>query len=195
MDRFEEASIKHTDLLGKSINSVVDQINHYIDLIMDKNSTNNIDYNFFDIKGIFLFYGTPGTGKTAASHNIMKYALDNYGLEAYHINTSDIIVSGLGESVKNLCNELSCFSFHDQGILFLDEIDKLCVNRSNTDEVSELKRMLIELMQFFDSLDYKSQKIIIACTNVRDQLDKALLRRFSLQYEFKQPSFEEKKNS
>lgn len=192
MDRYEETSIINTELIGENINSVVNQVKSLIDMIMDDSQSNCIDYDFFDIKGTVLFYGVPGIGKTAASHNIINYALEKYGLDSYYINTSDIIVSGLGESVHNLSGELNDFISKTQGILFLDEIDRLCVNRNRIDEVSELKRMSIELMRFFDSLNHKSHKFVIACTNVYDQLDDALLRRFSLRYEFIKPTFEEK---
>lgn len=192
MEKYEESSIISSELFGASIGSAVAQSKNLIDLVMSDNNNSNIDYSFFDIKGTVLFYGEPGTGKTTASHNIMKYALDKHGLDSYRINTADIIVPGLGESVRNFSSELKEFSSKDQGILFLDEIDRLCVKRSNFNEVSELKRMLVEIMQFFDSIDFKSHKIIIACTNVYNQLDDALLRRFSLRFKFTEPSFDEK---
>ena len=82
--------------------------------------------------------------------------------------------------------------FKDGAALFLDEIDRLCVNRENLNEISELKRTLIELMQFLDEIKYSPRKMVIGCTNIIAQLDEALIRRFSIQEEISKPTMEEK---
>ena len=87
-----------------------------------------------------------------------QLALDKYGIEAYTIDTPEVIVSNLGESTQNIYKELDEFASLNEGILFIDEIDRLCVNRNNKDEVSELKRVLIEIMKFMDEIHYHLKK-------------------------------------
>ena len=60
-----------------------------------------------------------------------------------------------------------------------------------SDEISELKRMLIELMFYFDNLKIKDKKVLLSCTNVVDQIDKAFLRRFSILEEINKPTVDD----
>lgn len=194
MYKIEENRIVATPIIGSKSNNAICQIETMIDLICGEDVFNKIiDIDFFDINGSVLLYGIPGIGKTTIAMNCIFYCLEKYGIEAYTFKTSDIIVSNLGESTQNLHKELEEFASLKEGILFIDEIDRLCINRNNKDEVSELKRMLIELMNFLDTNSLTSRKIIIACTNVIDQLDSALIRRFSIVKEIEKPLLEDKR--
>lgn len=193
MMKIDESVLNKTDMIGCKANSVIKKICMLIDFIFsEKNCFENIDLDFFNIQGSVLLYGIPGIGKTTIVYNCLRYALDEYGVESYTFNTSDIIVTNLGQATKNLHDKLEEFQSKEEGILFLDEIDRLCVNRQNSNEISELKRMLIELMQFLDKMQYSSQKMVIGCTNIINQLDGALIRRFSIQEEINKPMVEEK---
>ncbi|MCR5661159.1 MAG: ATP-binding protein [bacterium] len=187
--RIDEKEILKTDLIGDDINNIEDKIKKLIDLILGE-SQKEIDLNFFDIKGTVLLYGLPGIGKTSVINNCISHALINYGADCYNLPTTDIIESNLGQATKNLANAIKEFENYATGILFIDELDRLCVNR-NSDEVSELKRMLIELMQFFDRLKYDNKKLVLCCTNVKEQIDEALIRRFSICEELHIPREEE----
>lgn len=187
--RMDEKMISTHELYGKSILSIETEIKKMIDIVMNDKRP-DVDYDFFDLHGIVLLYGIPGTGKTTLMKNCMHYALDRYGTDCYDIPASEIIVSELGKTTKNLSEALNEFERKDQGILFIDEIDQFCINRMD-DEISELKRMLIELMQFFDRQTAKNKKMVLCCTNVFDQLDNALKRRFSICEKIEKPSKEE----
>lgn len=193
MNKIEEDGIVSTLMIGSESEETVRQITRMMDIIYGENICNNIDLSFFNINGSTLLYGVPGVGKTTIAMNCINYSLEKYGVEAYTIETSEVIVSNLGESTRNLNKELNEFAALEEGILFIDEFDRLCVNRSNNDEISELKRMLIEIMRFMDTISQSSKKIIIACTNVIEQIDPALIRRFSIKKEIHPPSLEEKK--
>lgn len=66
----------------------------------------------------------------------------------------------------------------------LDEIDCIGIERGHdTGADGELGRTTIALMQSLDGL--VDGQIVIGATNRRDRLDKALLRRFQRQVEFK----------
>lgn len=184
--RIEEDRIKHNMLFGMNAKNVEEQIKSLIDLIF-KDNQNEIDYDFFDIHGTVLLHGIPGTGKTTIISNCMHYALKIYGVDCYELHPSEIIESALGKANKNLVNAINEFEQKEKGILFIDELDRLCVNRQS-DELDELKRMLIELMQFFDRQRISDKKIILCCTNVFSQIDAALIRRFSICEEMKSPT-------
>lgn len=193
LNRFDEKSLYKTDLIGSRCKSAEEDIRNLIDIIFgDKTAENKIDYDFFDVKGTVLLHGIAGVGKTTIARNCMYYALDKYGVESYSIDVPDIIVSGLGESVKNLSDALSEFDDLKEGILFLDEIDKLFVNRESESELSELKRLLIQFMGYVDNLSVSKNKLMIGCTNVYDQIDAALKRRFSINEEITVPVNEDK---
>ncbi|WP_320034373.1 AAA family ATPase [Halarcobacter sp.] len=64
-----------------------------------------------------------------------------------------------------------------------DEFDRFLVSRENDDEVSELKRALISLMDFFQSISTDHKITILATTNYFDTLEPAFKRRFSFHYE------------
>uniref|UniRef100_UPI003564DC3C AAA family ATPase n=1 Tax=Ancylomarina sp. TaxID=1970196 RepID=UPI003564DC3C len=74
-----------------------------------------------------------------------------------------------------------------EAVLFFDEFDSLGKERDydNTDS-NEMKRVVNTMLQLIDSLPKHS--IIIAATNQIDMIDSALLRRFELKLEFRNPS-------
>lgn len=186
LQRIDEETISSHKLYGDEINIVEGKIKGLIDIAMDK-KTSNIDFDFFDLKGTVLLHGIPGIGKSSVMANCLNYALENYGVDCYELIPSNIIVADLGKATKNLTDALKEFEDKEKGVLFIDEIDRLCVNRRN-DEISELKRMLIELMQFFDRQKASNKKVILCCTNVFDQIDTALIRRFSICERIHEPS-------
>lgn len=178
--------IANNELMGDNIRKIEEEVRGLIDISMSNNSNASL-YDFFDIKGTVLLYGIPGTGKTSIMHNCMSYALKTYDADCYELFTSSIIESELGKATKNLAVVLHEFEEKKKGILFIDEMDRLCVKRES-DEISELKRMLVELMQFFDRLKLVDKKVVLCCTNVIEQIDSALLRRFTICEEIGRPS-------
>ena len=180
LSRIDEKDIYETVLIGEACNDSMGDIKGLIDIIFGEMDATYPEYDFFDIKGTVLLYGKPGVGKTTIARNCLSYAIDKYGVDSYTLNVSSIIVSGLGESVANIDCALKEFERKEKGILFIDELDKLLISRDSPDELSELKRLLIEMMGFIDSLSIGKKKLLIGCTNVFDQLDKALVRRFAI---------------
>lgn len=135
-----------------------------------------------------LIYGIPGTGKT----EFAKYVAFKLGLPYAYLNFSYLIESYMGKTAQNLqrvfdyCKGQKC-------VLMLDEIDCIGIARSNdTGADGELSRTTIALMQALDGL--VDGQIVIAATNRRDRLDKALLRRFQNQTEFIPFEQEEREN-
>lgn len=189
LQRIDEKQIVHQDLFGEGANRIEEEIKRLIDIIM-KDSPNSVDYDFFDIKGTILLYGVPGIGKTSVLKNCISYALNEHDVDCYELLTTRIIESELGKATINLFDSLNEFEKKKKGILFIDELDKLCTNRK-ADELSELKRMVIEMMQFIDRLKASNYKMILCSTNVIDQIDEALKRRFSICEELVKPKYED----
>lgn len=189
LKRIDEKLISTYQLFGEEIQSIEQMIKSLIDIMMNEKSS-LMDYGFFDIRGTVLLYGTPGVGKTSLMNNCMKYALEKYQADCYELATSQIVEADLGKATKNLNDALQEFEDQKKGVLFIDEIDRICISRKY-DEISELKRMLIEFMQFFDKQKPSNKKVILCCTNVINQIDEALIRRFSICKEIGNPSRKE----
>ena len=126
-----------------------------------------------------LIYGEPGTGKT----EFAKYVAFKLGLPYAYLNFSYLIDSYMGKTAQNL-NRIFDYCKGQKCVLMLDEIDCIGIERGHdTGADGELGRTTIALMQSLDGL--VDGQIVIGATNRRDRLDKALLRRFQRQVEFK----------
>lgn len=144
--------------------------------------------NYFSINGNVILYGKPGVGKTSISYKIASYVLNEYGIKSYQLSIADIIETNLGETTSNMksaIKELKNISKEYGALLILDEVDRLFIDRENNKEISELKRMLIEFMDFLDNLTINDKVMIIGITNLISILDSTFTRRFIFQYEIK----------
>jgi AAA+ superfamily predicted ATPase len=186
LTRVDENLIKKkSDLIGhdeiyKSCKKVIDLIHGN-----DKNMVELCEE--LDIRSINIFYGETGTGKTTLSYSLAKYALNAFEVETYELKLQDIITTELGKTLENFhiaYGEVIELCKNGEGIvLFLDEFDRLLVDRQQSNEVSEMKRAFISLMDFFQSISLDHKITILATTNCFDRIDSALKRRFSFQYE------------
>ena len=144
--------------------------------------------NYFSINGNVILYGKPGVGKTSISYKIALDVLNEYGIKSYQLSTADIIETNLGKTTSNIksaIEEIKSISKEYGALLILDEVDRLFIDRENDKEISELKRMLIEFMDFLDNLTINDKVMIIGITNLISILDSAFTRRFIFQYEIK----------
>ena len=122
----------------------------------------------------FLFYGVPGTGKTESAFQIARLL----NRDILFVNLEQLIDSRLGESAKNvlkLFDEINHL-IYNRVIVVFDELDALVLNRDNNNDLREMSRVTSSFIRSLDQMS--SQIVIIATTNIIDQFDKAILRRF-----------------
>ena len=143
-----------------------------------------------DIKGVinainhnvginkFLFEGLPGSGKTEAAKHVAR--LLNRTL--FLVDFENLIDSKLGQTNKNIAsvfNEINSLPYSNKVVVLFDEIDVIALDRINSNDVREMGRVTSTILREFDRLtDLNKEIVIIATTNLFDNFDKALIRRF-----------------
>lgn len=136
----------------------------------------------------FLFEGHPGTGKTETAKQIARI-LDR---ELYTVDFDAVIDSKLGQTSKNisaLFKELNNLPKPEKIIVLFDEIDAIALDRINDNDLREMGRVTTSVLKGFESL--ADNIIIIATTNLFNQFDKALIRRFDSVVNFNRYSRED----
>ena len=128
----------------------------------------------------FLFYGAPGTGKTESAYQIARIL----GRDLLRVDFEQLIDSRLGETAKNvsvLFDEINHLAF-GKIIVLMDEIDALVLDRVNANDLREMGRVTSTFIKELDRLN--ENIIIIATTNLFNNFDKAIVRRFDATVSF-----------
>lgn len=135
----------------------------------------------------FIFYGAPGTGKTASVFSIAKVLQK----EVLSVNIASLIDSKLGETSKNvikLFNEIKEIK-NNHYIILLDELDALVLNRTDQTDVREMARVTSTFMKEIEELS--GNILLFATTNLYKNIDLALKRRFDAAINFDRYSKED----
>lgn len=137
----------------------------------------------------FLFIGSPGTGKTQVS----KYVANLLNRNLFYVNFTNLVDSRLGQTNQNisaLFKEINTISHLEKAIILFDEIDVIALDRINIHDLREMGRATSSILRELDLINNTSNKdtIIIATTNLYDNFDKALSRRFDAIINFDQYS-------
>ena len=147
-------------------------------------------------KGVaVLLYGAPGTGKT---ETVMQWAR-KCGREIIHVDISASKSMWYGESekiVKKIFSDYrsACSAGGKKPILLFNEADAIFSTRrevggsnSSIDQTENtIQNIILEEMEKLDG-------ILIATTNLQDNLDAAFERRFLFKIRYEKPSVEAKK--
>ena len=137
-----------------------------------------------------LFFGTPGTGKTETALQLAK----STGRDIMQVNITDIKSKWVGESEQNIKNIFEryrrlCQKCAVQPILLFNEADAVIgarmenTTRSVDKMENALQNIILEEME-------KLEGILIATTNLTNNMDKAFERRFLYKVEFTRPTLE-----
>jgi SpoVK/Ycf46/Vps4 family AAA+-type ATPase len=131
-----------------------------------------------------LFVGPPGCGKSFTARAIAH----ELKMKLFVVRFDAVIGSFLGQTAIHL-REIFRFAASRPCVLLFDEIDALGKQRGSPLHVGELDRIVIALMQELEFLE--TPGIVIATSNVPENLDRALWRRFDEFIRFPAPNKQE----
>ena len=121
-----------------------------------------------------LLWGPPGTGKTEFVKHLGKTLNSRVVVKM----GSDLLSCWVGETEKNIKRAFD-EAEADNAILFLDEIDGIVQDRSGAQrswEVTQVNELLHRMENF--------KGVMVAATNFMNNLDAAIMRRFTFKLQF-----------
>ena len=135
-----------------------------------------------------IFYGIAGTGKTLTALALAK----SLKKDVLSFDCSKILSMYIGESEKNVRNIFDKYNeikeqTKTEPVLLLNEADQFLSSRSSgtgssADKMhNQMQNIFLEQIERFDG-------ILIATTNLLENLDKAFSRRFNYKIEFLKPN-------
>lgn len=136
-----------------------------------------------------IFFGPPGTGKTEVVYQIARKT----GRDIMMVDLSQTKSKWFGESEKQVKKIFDDYALllknsEREPILFINEADGLFTKRmginsngSSADiSINTMQNILLQALENFNG-------ILLATTNLTDNMDKAFERRFSFKINFKKP--------
>ena len=117
-----------------------------------------------------LLEGPPGTGKTLTASVLAS----ELSLPMFTVRLDGVLSKFMGEAASKLRLVFDSVAEH-RGVYLFDEFDALGADRSGAD-IGEARRILNSFLVFLEQASPES--IVVAATNHRSMLDRALFRRF-----------------
>jgi len=139
-----------------------------------------------------IFYGPPGTGKTLTAHSLSK----SLKRQVLSFDCSKILSMYVGESEKNVRKIFDTYNdltrqTKTEPVLLLNEADQFLSARSSG-AGSSADQMHNQMQNIFLEQIEKFQGILIATTNLLENIDQAFSRRFNYKIEFKKPDIRQR---
>ena len=186
----------HADILEKELffNPTEREQVECISRLLSKNGLNNVKTRLTESGlrcGIScLLYGAPGTGKTETVLQLAKRT----GRDIFQVNIAGLRDKFVGESEKNIkmvferykklcqgCEQIPILLFNEADAIFGCRFENL---RSSVEKMDNaIQNIILQEMETFEG-------ILIATTNLTNNLDSAFDRRFLFKVEFTNPGVE-----
>jgi SpoVK/Ycf46/Vps4 family AAA+-type ATPase len=128
-----------------------------------------------------LLVGPPGCGKTMTARALAGEC----HLPLMSVQLHSLITKFMGETAAKLHLVFEAMQ-QTPGVYLFDEFDALGTGRDTTNDVGEIRRVLGSLLQFLEHHDCDG--FVIAATNLKNQLDSALFRRFDAVLSYELPT-------
>ncbi|MEA1983986.1 MAG: ATP-binding protein, partial [Campylobacterota bacterium] len=140
-----------------------------------------------------IFYGAAGTGKTMTAYSLAK----SLKRQVLAFDCSKILSMYVGESEKNVRKIFDTFyelseKTKTEPILLLNEADQFLGARSSG-TITGADQMHNQMQNIFLEQIENFRGMLIATTNLLENIDKAFSRRFNYKIEFKKPNLEQRK--
>ena len=139
-----------------------------------------------------IFYGSAGTGKTMTAYSLAK----SLKRQVLAFDCSKILSMYVGESEKNVRKIFDTFyelseKTKTEPILLLNEADQFLGARSSG-TITGADQMHNQMQNIFLEQIENFKGMLIATTNLLENIDKAFSRRFNYKIEFKKPNKEQR---
>ena len=175
-------------VLNPSTNKTLQNLMHQLDReVVAKLHEWGIKDKKAGIDARIIFYGPPGTGKTLTAHSLSR----SLKRQVLSFDCSKILSMYVGESEKNVRKIFDTYAdltkqTKTEPILLLNEADQFLSSRSQGAGTSA-DQMHNQMQNIFLEQIEKFQGILIATTNLLENIDQAFSRRFNYKIEFKRP--------
>ena len=128
--------------------------------------------------GGLLLFGPPGNGKTMIAKCVAAECESTF----FSISASSITSKFVGDAERIMRTLFNLAREKAPSIIFIDEIDSMLTARGGKNEAESSRRIKTEFLIQFDGVKKASESakrvLVIGATNLPDQLDEAVLRRF-----------------
>ena len=129
----------------------------------------------------FFFYGLPGCGKTFLVEAFANELVSKYGFKYMSLSGSDIHESLVGVTEKIIERMFLEARKNAPCILFVDEIDGVCVNRNSPNLPAHVTSATNAFLTGFNDMSKAEEQIIfIGATNHPKNVDPAMLDRVEM---------------
>ena len=172
---------------GQEVNEHIERLTHLLDDKEYQKICARLKKKGYREGFTCLFYGAPGTGKTESVMQLARLA----GRDILQVNIADVKSKWVGDSEKNIKGIFDRYRFAVNNskkapILLFNEADAIIGNRKRDAEqaVDKMENSIQNIiLQEMESL----QGIMIATTNLEENMDKAFERRFLYKVKFDKP--------